>query len=48
MQGGNHVRPQFSFHHDHQFRANGIKETIHGAGQIVREVDVMNVFAKGG
>ena len=47
MQGGNHIRPQFSFHDDHQFRANGIQETVHGAGEIVRQVDVMHVFTEG-
>ncbi|MNT12416.1 hypothetical protein D3C72_1473410 [compost metagenome] len=32
MQSGNHIRPQFGFHHDHQLRAHGVKETVHGTG----------------
>ncbi len=32
VQGRNHVRPQFGFHHNHQLRAHGIEETVHGAG----------------
>ncbi len=48
MQGGNHIRPQLGFHHDHQFRANGFQETVHGAGEIVRQIDMMDIFTEGG
>ena len=46
MQRGHHIRPQLGFHNDNQLRLNGIQEAVHGAGQIVGQIDVMNIFAK--
>ena len=48
MQRGDHVRPEFGFHDDNQLRLNGIEEAVHRAGQIVRQIDVMHVFAESG
>ena len=47
MQRGHHVRPQLGLHDDHQLRLNGVQEAVHGAGQIVGQIDVMDIFAEG-
>ena len=46
MQRGHHIRPQLGFHNDNQLRLNGIQEAVHGAGQIVGQIDVMDIFAE--
>ena len=48
MQGRDHIRPQLGLHHNNQLGLDGVEEAVHGAGQIVRQVDVMNVFTEGG
>ena len=48
MQRVNQVRPQLGFHDDHQLGIHLVEEAVHGAGQIVGQIDVMYVFAESG
>jgi hypothetical protein len=48
VQRGDHIRPQLGFHHDNQLRLHRVEEAVHCAGQIVRQIDMVNIFAEGG
>ncbi len=48
VQRSNQIWPELSLHDQYQLRINLIEETIERIGQIIRQVNVLNIVAKGG